>query len=173
MTMRFVPFVLDRAGNQVLVSMRLATDEIVQQTNLLPQWQTSWTSDFLKDPHFLKYAAFAGSELIALGAYEILTGALVVHIVYMEAHPESNPVLDEGRPKYTGIGKMMIAQGIKLSIDQGFGGDVVLEAKTTSLAEHYVRDFGAVALPAFDASAPRFLIADDAAKHIFFSFLKD
>jgi len=35
------------------------------------------------------------------------------------------------------------------------------------------QDFGAVKLPAFDASAPRFIIADEAAKRIFFSYLKD
>ena len=56
-------------------------------------------------------------------------------------------------------------------MDHGFGGDVVLEAKTPELAQHYERDFGAVKLPTFSSSAPRFLIADEAAKHIFFSYL--
>lgn len=42
--------------------------------------------------------------MIALGAYEILENAFVVHIVYLESLPESNPALDEGLPKYTGIG---------------------------------------------------------------------
>ena len=41
-----------------------------------------------------------------------------------------------------GIGRLMIAYGIKLSIDNGLAGDVVLEAKTTALAKHYERDFG-------------------------------
>jgi hypothetical protein len=49
----------------------------------------------------------------------------------MEAHPASNPTLDGGSPEYRGIGRMMIAYGIKLSIDHGLAGDVVLEAKTT------------------------------------------
>ena len=39
--------------------------------------------------------------MIALGAYEILENALAVHIVYLEAQPESNPTLDGGQPKYT------------------------------------------------------------------------
>lgn len=65
----------------------------------------------------------------------------------------------------------MIAYGIKLSIDNGFAGDVVLEAKTTQLAQHYERDFGAVLLPALHSSAPRYLIADEAAKRIFFTYL--
>lgn len=52
---------------------------------------------------------------------------------------------------------MMIAYGIMLSIDNGFTGDVVLEAKTTQLAQHYERDFDAVPLPAFHSTAPRYL----------------
>ena len=108
---------------------------------------------------------------LVLGAYEILENALVVHIPYVEAQPGSNPTMDGGIPKYTGIGRVMIAYGIKLSIDNGFAGDVVLEAKTTALAKHYERDFGAVRLPSFHSGIPRFLIADEAAKRIFFTYL--
>ena len=106
-----------------------------------------------------------------MGAYEILENALIVHLVYMEAHPASNPTLNGGIPEYRGIGRMMIAYGIKLSIDHGLAGDVVLEAKTTELARHYEKDFGAVQLPLFESSAPRYLIADEAAKRIFFTYL--
>ncbi len=63
---------------------------------------------------------------------------------------------------------MLIAYGIKLSIDHGLTGDVVLEAKTDELARHYERDFGAVRIPVFQSTAPRYLIADEAAKRIFF-----
>ena len=89
----------------------------------------------------------------------------------MEAQPESNPTLDGGISQYRGIGRLLIAYGIKLSIDSGLTGDVVLEAKTTSLAKHYEEDFGAVLLPTFQSSAPRYLIADEAAKRIFFTYL--
>lgn len=142
-----------------------------ESTDTPPLWQTSWRSDYLLDEHFEKYAAKVGDELIALGAYEVLENALVVHIVYMEAQPESNPTLDAGNPKYTGIGRLMIAYGIKLSIDNGLAGDVVLEAKTASLAKHYEQDFGAVLLPTFRSSAPRYLIADESAKRVFFTYL--
>ena len=81
--------------------------------------------------------------------------------------------LDAGNPKYTGIGRLMIALGIKLSIDNGFAGDVILEAKTTALAKHYEKDFGAILLPTFQSSAPRYLIADDAAKQIFLTYLSE
>lgn len=169
--MQFKPFVFDRIGQQIPVSIVPMTRNDAESTSLPPVWQTSWMSEYLAQERFEKYAAKVGGELIALGAYEILNGSLVVHIVYMEAQPESNPNLDEGIPKYTGIGRLMIAYGIKLSIDNGFAGDVVLEAKTTELARHYEKEFGAVRLPMFDSSAPRYLIADEAAKRIFFTYL--
>lgn len=168
---RFQPFVYDGSNQQVPVMIERMTQKDAELTNAHPLWQTSWTSEYLGDPRLEKYAAKVGDELIALAAYEILESALVIHIVYMETQPGSNPTLDEGNPKYTGIGRLMIAYGIKLSIDNGLTGDVVLEAKTTSLARHYEKDFGAIQLPAFRSSAPRYLIADEAAKRIFFTYL--
>ena len=169
--MHFQPFVYDRVNQQIPVTIELMTHLDAESTNEHPLWQTSWTSEFLADSAFEKYAAKVGDELIALAAYEILESSLVVHIVYMEAQPESNPTLVDSTPKYTGIGRLMIAYGIKLSIDNGFVGDVVLEAKTTQLAQHYERDFDAVLLPVFHSAAPRYLIADEAAKRIFFTYL--
>ncbi len=169
--MEFKPFVFDCNEQQIPVSIAPMTAEDAEQTNMSPLWQTSWTSEYLIDSRFEKYAAKVGDELIALAAYEILKDALVVHIVYMEAHPDSNPTLDDGIPQYTGIGRMLIAYGIKLSIDYGLTGDVVLEAKTDELARHYERDFGAVRIPVFQSTAPRYLIADEAAKRIFFTYL--
>lgn len=169
--MQFKPFVFDKINRQIPVSVEPMLQSDAEATNLPPVWQTSWTSEYLSEGRFEKYAAKVGEELLALGAYEILAHSLVVHIVYIEAQPESNPNLDGGVPKYTGIGRLMVAYGIKLSIDNGFAGDVVLEAKTTELARHYEKDFGAVRLPTFDAAAPRYLIADEAAKRIFFTYL--
>ena len=166
--MRFRPFVYDAANHQVPVVIAPMTPQDAALTDRESLWQTSWASEYLADE---KYAGRVGDELIALAAYEILPTALVVHIVYMEAQPESNPTLDEGNPKYKGIGRLLIAYGIKLSIDSGLTGDVVPEAKTTSLAKHYEEDFGAVLLPTFQSSAPRYLIADEAVKRIFFTYL--
>ena len=171
--MQFTPFIYDKNEKQTAVSIEPMTNADAEETNRPPVWQTSWTSEYLFDGRFEKYAVRAGEELIALGAYEILQDALVVHITYLEAQPGSNPTMDGGTPNYTGIGRLLIAYGIKLSIDYGFAGDVVLEAKTSALARHYERDFGAIRLPIFDASAPRYLIADEAAKRIFFSYLSE
>ena len=169
--MQFRPFVYDAMNRQVPVAIEPMTPQDAALTDREPLWQTSWASEYLANEGYEKYAARVGDELIALAAYEVLPTALVVHIVYMEAQPESNPTLDGGIPKYRGIGRLLIAYGIKLSIDSGLTGDVVLEAKTTSLAKHYEEDFGAVLLPTFQSSAPRYLIAVEAAKRIFFTYL--
>lgn len=169
--MKFVPFVYDSELNRINVDIARMSQADADVTDSFPMWQTSWNSDFLNDGRFENYSMKAGDELIALGAYEILQNQLVVHIAYLESQPQSNPVITE-KKKYTGIGRVLIAFGIKLSIDAGFNGDVVLEAKTSELERHYVRDFGAVKLPSFGSSAPRLLIADEAAKNIFYSYLE-
>lgn len=146
--MQFRPFVYDTTNHQVPVVIEPMTLQDAALADGEPLWQTSWASEYLADESYEKYAARVGDELIALAAYEILPTALVVHIVYMEAQPELNPTLDSG-----------------------LAGDVVLEAKMTSLAKHYEEDFGAVLLPTFQSSAPRYLIADEAAKRIIFTYL--
>ena len=169
--MKFSPFVFDADNNMIAVTIGSMASADAAMTDRAPYWQTSWTSEYLSEDRFEKYAAKKGDELVALGAYEILKNSLIVHIAYMEAQPQSNPVIAGSNPKYSGIGRLLIAYGIKLSIDNGFAGDVVLEAKTSQLAKHYEKDFGAVALPSF-GGAPRYLIADESAKKIFFSYLK-
>ena len=170
--MNFIPYVLDKSGAMISVAIDKATEKDFLETNAIPKWQTAWNSDYLSSEKLEKYAVKVSDELIALGAYEVLSRALVVHIVYMEARPESNPAIVGTDRKYSGIGRVLIAFGIKLSVDHGFGGDVVLEAKTSELAAHYEKDFGAVLLPAFSSAAPRFLIADEAATRIFFDYMK-
>ena len=170
--MRFVPHIFGKSGNRIDVVIAPMKAPVAARTDAEPKWQTSWASEYISSEAVDKYAVKLGDELIALGAYEILQSSVVVHIVYMEAHPESNPTIAGKNRKHSGIGRLLIAQGIKISIDNGLRSDVVLEAKTTELAEHYERDFGAVKLPIFSADASRFLIADDAAKNIFFSYLE-
>lgn len=169
--MKFIPYIFGE-DTRLPVSILPMSEQDAERTNQIPEWQSSWTSEFLADPRLKKYSVKRDDELIALGAYEIQESALVVHIVYMEAQPESNPTIAGKNRKYRGIGRLLIAYGIKLSVDNGFGGDVVLEAKTQELARHYEADFGAVRLPTFMSSAPRLLIADEAAKRIFFSYLE-
>lgn len=73
--------------------------------------------------------------------------------------------------KYQGIGRVLIAHGIKLSIDHDCGGTVTFEAKVPELAAHYVRDFGASPLPSF-GGAPRSELSGEAAMNVFITYLK-
>ena len=164
--MIFEPYIELKDGDKISVIIRMMQQSDAERTKRKP-------SEYIETSLYEKYAVeTADGELIALGMYEVLERALVVRVVYMESQPESNPTLAGAKRKYSGIGKLMIAYGIKLSIDHGFGGDVILEAKTDALAAHYQDDFGGIELPSFDGGAPRFLIQGEAAKHIFFSYLK-
>ena len=155
----------------VLVSRMTQKD--ARQTSQSPRLQTSWTSSFLSEDKLEKYSVKIGEELIALGAYEVRNDLLFVHIAYLEAAPASNPTIAGENKKYSGIGKLLVAFGIKLSVDYGFGGDVVLEAKTTQLARHYEEDFHAKRIFSLPGDAPSYLIADSAAGSIFISYLEE
>lgn len=84
---------------------------------------------------------------------------------------EGNPTIVGHSKKYQGIGRVLIAYGIKLSIDHECGGTVTFEAKVPELAEHYVRDYGACPLPSF-GGAPRYELSGEAAMNIFVTYLK-
>lgn len=171
--MVFAPFITEAAtGKRIDVEITPATLQELRQTK--HGWQTDWTSDYIMDNTIDKYAVRTmDKEIVALGAYEILPESVIVHIVYMESHPESNPTISGETRKYTGIGKLLIAFGIKLSVDNGLGGEVSFEAKTSELARHYERDFGAIPLGSFGNSmAYRYLLNGESARSIFFHYLK-
>lgn len=157
-------------GKQVNIEIEAATRADLEVTK--NGWQTVWNTDFILDPQKEKYAAKTeDGEIIALGAYRVREGSVAVYIAYLESQPESNPTLKEYK-KYSGIGKAMIAFGIQLSIDANCNGVIVFEAKTDELERHYIRDFGARPVASLYPDGPRtFMIADEAAKNIFASYL--
>ena len=83
------------------------------------------------------------------------------HIGSFQIHPR----------KYAGIGAALLAFGIQLPIDYGYGGAIYLKAKTTQLREHYMRNYGAIPFSRFD---PFLLLIDgDAARELFGQYLKE
>ena len=129
-------------GNRIPIEVDKSTPADLAATK--ESWQTDWTSEFIGDPALEKYTAKTeNGEIVALGAYRETESSMFVYIEYIESHPESNPTLTIQK-KYLGIGRMMIAFGIQLSIDSGKNGVVTFEAKTDELAKHYIRDFGAI-----------------------------
>ena len=68
--MIFKPHIYEK-GNKLAVSILPMTEQDAKRTNEIPEWQSSWTSEYLLDPRLEKYAVKRGDELIALGAYEV------------------------------------------------------------------------------------------------------
>lgn len=170
---KFVPFILRVADDSpVGVKIVKMKKSDAAQTEKEPLWQTSWLSDYIQDSAFEKYALKTNEgELVALAAYEIQKNDVMVHITYIKSQPESNPTIVGHSKKYTGIGRVLIAYGIKLSIDHACGGTVTFEAKIPELAEHYTRDYGACALPS-SGGAPRYELSGEAAMNVFVTYLK-
>lgn len=95
---------------------------------------------------------------------------VLVYVEYIESAPSSNPTISTQR-KYAGVGAMLLAYGIQLSIDYGYGGAIYLKAKTSEIREHYIRDFGAIPFSRID---PFLLLIDgDAARALFSQYLKE
>lgn len=128
------------------------------------------------NPSVAKYAVkSANGDLIALAAYQIRGRRSYVYILYVESAPHSNPTAKPKKMlKYYGIGELLIAYGIKYSIDHGCRGDVVFDAKTDELARHYESDFHAKRIPSLELGGPkRYMLADEDAWQMFSKFLKE
>ncbi|MCR4771105.1 MAG: hypothetical protein K5855_02210 [Oscillospiraceae bacterium] len=174
--MVFSPFVISaESGAPIDVILDKASLEDLAATKAEPVWQTDWTSAYLADPTVEKAAIKTpDGELIGMGAYQIRGRSAYVFILYAESAPHSNPTMRSRKErKYFGIGELLIAYGIKYSIDHGCRGDVVFEAKTDELARHYETDFHAKRIPSLNAGLKRFMLADEEAWHLFSKFLKE
>lgn len=175
--MFFYPFVIDaQSGKPVPVNIIPAAQADIDETIGDPKWQTDWNSEYLTAPSVERFAVKSlDNDLIGLGAYQIRDRKAYVFIVYMESAPHSNPTMQKQEDrKYYGVGALLIAFGIKYSIDHGCRGDVVFEAKTEELAAHYESDFRAVRIPSeFSGGPKRYMLADEAAWAVFSRFLKE
>jgi len=165
-------YVLDAAsGKQIPANIRAALKDDFQKTED-EHWQTSWLSAFIQDETLEKYALELADthELVGLGAYRDVPEGLLVYVKYIESAPSGNPTFAENR-KYRGIGAALLAYGIQLSIDYGYGGTIYLKAKTTEIREHYIHDYGA---EPFSRADPYLLLLDGAAaQRLFSQFLKE
>lgn len=174
--MVFMPYVMrTETDERVYVNIDPAVQEQLNATRMPPRWQTDWLSDYMSDTTVEKYAVTTeGGELVGLGAYQIRDGRAYVLIVYAESAPHSNPtMLPRESRRYYGIGKLLIAFGIKYSIDNGCRGDVVFEAKTDELARHYEQDYHAVRIPSLGEGLKRYMLSDEYAWNLFSDYLEE
>lgn len=175
--MYFFPFVIQSdTGEFISVAITPASKADLAATHEPSEWQTDWTSEYLSAPGVDKYAVKTmNDEMIALAAYQIRGRSAYVYIIYAESAPHSNPIMKTKlKRRYYGIGELIIAYGIKYSIDHGCRGDVVFDAKTDELARHYEADFHAQRIPSLKFGGPkRYMLADEGAWRLFSKFLKE
>lgn len=170
--MRPAYYVIDAATNTpVPAVIRPAAWSDFEKTEC-EHWQTSWLSKFIQQDTLDKYALelHDSKELVGLGAYRNMPEGILVAVEYIESSPDSNPTQTNSR-KYRGIGAALLAFGIQLSIDFGYGGAIYLKAKTSELRKHYIQDFGAI--PFSHADPFMLLIDGDAARDLFSLFLEE
>lgn len=91
-------------------------------------------SEYIQDPLLQKCALkiAATGELVALGAYRDMPQGFLVYVEYLENAPYSESIA------------ALVAFGVQLSVDAGYGGMMYLKAKTPEIRECYIRDFGAI-----------------------------
>ena len=119
-----------------------------------------WQARALKQDTYWMCAAAEDGTLCAIAFYWMHGGELFL---------EHLAVASELRGR--GIGAALLAFGIQLPIDYGYGGAIYLKAKTTQLREHYMRNYGAIPFSRFD---PFLLLIDgDAARELFGQYLKE
>ena len=123
-----------QSNEQIPASIREATATDFERT-AREHWQTDWRTDFIQDTTLEKYALEldATKELVGLAAYRDMPEGVLVYVEYMESAPSGNPTLSKTR-KYAGIGAALLAFGIQLPIDYGYGGAIYLKEKQHSFA---------------------------------------
>lgn len=170
--MRPAYYVIDASTNTPIPAViRPAARKDFEKTES-ENWQTSWLSTFIQQDALEKYALELNDskELVGLGAYRNMPEGILVAVEYIESSPNSNPMQTSSR-KYRGIGAALLAFGVQLFIDYGYGGTIYLKAKTSELREYYIGNFGAV--PFSHADPFMLLIDGDAARNLFLLFLEE
>lgn len=154
-------FIVDKLSNRkISAEIRPATQKDFHMTKT-DDWQSDWTSEFMKQSSSDKFALEISEthELVGLGAYQKIAESVIVYIEYIESAPNSNPTITHS-PRYSGIGAALLAYGVQLSVDYGYGGAIFLKAKTSDLRKHYIDVYGAVP---FSHMHPELLLIDGGA----------
>lgn len=158
-------FVLNADGGKVPVYVSPATKDDLRATK---DWQTRWTSAAArKMPNKVALRCKGSDELLGLMSYSVDNRIMVVNIIYIENAWHSNANLlhqTKQKKKYIDIPKALFAYAAYISKSNGFGGILVLHAKTTELVKHYIDVYGARHAGAYDQN--RLIIWEDAAQNL-------
>ena len=95
------------------------------------------------------------------------TGIAGFDVLLLESQPESNANLlhqNGQEKKYQGIAKALFAYAVQESINHGYDGVVLFKAKTDTLLEYYLHEFGARPVGRYDPF--RLVLWEDAAQRL-------
>ena len=160
-------FVRDVQSDQIIpVKVVPASDADLKQT-ASAGWQTSWNTQTAR--RFPNRVALETetNELLGLMSYAADEKFMAVEVVYLESQPESNANLlhqNGQEKKYQGIAKALFAYAVQESINHGYDGVVLFKAKTDTLLEYYLHEFGARPVGRYDPF--RLVLWEDAAQRL-------
>ncbi|MCL2426214.1 MAG: hypothetical protein FWD05_07740 [Oscillospiraceae bacterium] len=100
-------------------------------------WLFDWTDEVLHKTNIYKLMTKGDTEIQGLISAEVVRGAVYVHLA--ESAPHNLPP----DKKYAGVGGHLFAIAMKLSLANGFGGYIFMDAKNQKLVEHYIETLGA------------------------------
>lgn len=131
-------------------------------------WQTNWNSRSARSfPNKVAMETTSGHELLGLMSYSCDDQFLAVEIIYMESQPQSNGNLlhQSGLPRaYIGIARAFFAYAAAESVRHGYDGVLLFKAKTDTLLEYYIHEFGARPVSRYDPF--RLVLWENAAQKI-------
>jgi len=100
-------------------------------------WLFDWNDESLKTTNIYKLLVRGDDTVQGLISAEVVRGAVYVHLV--ESAPHNLPP----DKKYDGVGGHLFAIAMRLSLANGFGGYIFMEAKNQELVDHYKEKLGA------------------------------
>jgi hypothetical protein len=104
-------------------------------------WLFDWTDEALDKTNIYKLMIKEETEIQGLISAEVIRGAVYVHLA------ESAPHNRQPNKKYDGVGGHLFAIAMKLSLSNGFGGYIFMDAKNMELVNHYIDNLGARRVP--------------------------
>ena len=134
---KLTPCLIERSTGNILQTVF----SIVSEDDILglkeKGWLFDWTDDALHKTNIYKLMIKDDSAIQGLISAEVVRGAVYVHLA--ESAPHNLPP----NKKYAGVGGHLFAIAMKLSLSNGFGGYIFMDAKNQKLVDHYIETLGA------------------------------
>ena len=132
---------LERASDHVIVD---TTYSLVSKEELksLKHWQFKWNAKTLSDCEIYKLTIQNDERIQGLIAIQDGPGSYSIYVKIAECAPHNFGKIKE----YFGVGGHLFAIAVQRSYELGYGGFVYMDAKNTTLVNHYAKTLGAMLL---------------------------